>query len=64
MILFKTDYKTHISNFRWTALCWAATKNHGIVVRKLLEGSADPSKMNIHGQRPSDIALSAGHIQV
>lgn len=49
---------------RWSALSWAATRGHGHVVRLLLENSADPTRMNTHGQRPADIALAAGFPQV
>lgn len=49
---------------RWSALSWAATRGHGRVVRLLLQHSADPTRMNSHGQRPADIALAAGFPQV
>ena len=49
---------------RWSALSWAATRGHGRVVRVLLQNSADPTKMNTHGQQPADIALAAGFPEV
>ncbi|XP_050701660.1 ankyrin repeat, SAM and basic leucine zipper domain-containing protein 1-like isoform X1 [Eriocheir sinensis] len=51
-------------NRGWSALSWAATRGHGRVVRLLLQHSADPTRMNSHGQRPADIALAAGFPQV
>lgn len=62
--LFVHLFLSSFTSCRWSALSWAATRGHGRVVRLLLQHSADPTRMNTHGQRPADIALAAGFPQV